>query len=152
MKLTKTQALEKSIALWTWLVKNPGKPKSKWPGFVGVKIPESECYLCEHCEHCSYSLGDSCDQCLLFGKWPIEYGKGNGYVRYCKDNFLVRENGNFEEAYKRGEIKFEEAYKKVSSAYEGWEHKRNQTENAKLIVKALRKRLVELRKKTSKRK
>ena len=64
MKLTKREALRKSIEMWDWLAKT-GNSKLDWFKFKRITdIPSSGCYLCEWAEqnnpaHC-------CDRCPLY--------------------------------------------------------------------------------------
>ncbi len=48
MKLTKKKALSIAIELWEWIVDNPGKRKSAWPGWEKYGKMHESCSLCEY--------------------------------------------------------------------------------------------------------
>ncbi len=63
MKLTRRQAIDKSIELWEWLAET-GKEKKDYP-WEG-KVPTVECYLCEFTHgHREYvrALIETCRKC-----------------------------------------------------------------------------------------
>ena len=42
-------------AIWDWVIKNPEKPKTDWPGFEHIPMPDQACFLCE--------VTDACESC-----------------------------------------------------------------------------------------
>jgi len=53
---TKEEALQKHIAMWTWLCQNPTKHKSDYSEWMNT-YPRPGCFLCE--------IVSTCEQCLL---------------------------------------------------------------------------------------
>ena len=86
MRLTRKKAIELSIALWTWIVDNPGKEKKDWPGWGKYGEMAGDCPLCEYSvrhetllgTHCICPLNDKCGSCFTtsYGEWLRRSGRG----------------------------------------------------------------------------
>ena len=80
--LTEKQALEKSLAIWIWVYKNPGKMKENSPYWSELNKTFSACWLCHH-----YYLCGACILCIkeipcyygCFNKWEVSCFKKDIY-------------------------------------------------------------------------
>ena len=48
--MTTKEAIERSIAVWEWLLENPTCDKEDYPWPADEYEPRFWCYLCEHCQ------------------------------------------------------------------------------------------------------
>jgi hypothetical protein len=92
-KLTKRQAIKRSIELWAWLAET-GKNKNAWLGWKNYGNIKCNCFLCEYSwnsakkKGCSYSCplklktGIACiDGVLDKWIWEKDIEKKKGYAR-----------------------------------------------------------------------
>jgi len=77
MKLTKKQAIDRTIILWTWLAET-GKGKEDWPEWEKYGETDNDCFLCKYaypkdtnCEACPYCemFGDCLEDDAPFENW-----------------------------------------------------------------------------------
>ncbi|KKM04728.1 hypothetical protein LCGC14_1761280 [marine sediment metagenome] len=71
--MTKTEAIDRTIELWTWLAETGERHKGDWPGWKRhggeYDLAGSDCFLCKHSlrgqftPHCT----TYCLYCLKFG-------------------------------------------------------------------------------------
>ena len=73
--MTRREAVELSIELWTWLAANPASPKDDHPE-LGHKVLgwDGECALCEYARKESECNDWYCEWCPMSGRWPGEDG------------------------------------------------------------------------------
>ena len=69
--MTKIEAIELCLELWTWLKENPGKKKSDWPRFKEIALMRANCPACQYayqirptteeiaCKYCPVWIGAS---------------------------------------------------------------------------------------------
>ena len=75
--------------LWMWLAEHPEKEKGDWPGFITIKIPKSECFLCE--ERYERDKMDPCCECPLCEKAGCYYfSKWIGIIDHKKRSKLAK--------------------------------------------------------------
>jgi hypothetical protein len=85
-KLTKIQALTKTIQVWTFIAHGKGdKTEAMYELFPG-ESPAWDCFLCEKAPRNAYHITD-CTKCLVWG--PLKrrcYDNGQAYSQYlCGD-------------------------------------------------------------------
>jgi len=70
MKITKVEALQRTIELWEWLAQTGNETKWDWPGWGKYQRVENNCFLCQFAERCAL--------CPLYRHW--------GRATLCTDN------------------------------------------------------------------
>lgn len=74
MRLTREQAIDRSIELWEWLAES-GELKHAWSGWDKYGDTHADCFLCEYangyCNKCPYfkQFGDCTDAGKPYEKW-----------------------------------------------------------------------------------
>ncbi len=90
-KLTRKEALELTIVLWTWLAENPECEKDEYPDFDEFAKLEGECALCEKYWKAGEDTLDgaiSCEGCPLDEADNNNcYNNGSDFDLWCKSEY-----------------------------------------------------------------
>jgi len=85
MELTREEAVDISVELWTWLAETGESHKSKWEGWNKYGEMELDCPLCEYSTRCE----SDCPYHLKFGSCmtpdsPFERWTHSSGTKVCK--------------------------------------------------------------------
>ena len=84
MKLTKKQAIDRSIKEWTWLAET-GELKEDWPGWKGYVPVRNYCFLCGYCGADPLTNYVNCKECPLgWGQYGCEDHPESQYANWIE--------------------------------------------------------------------